>query len=245
MATKPASPSLQGGNALASGLVIGLLLYEGSGNPSDLSGNGNNGTLAGGASWTTDAAGNAVSCTGGGRIEVPFPAVASGDDFSLCVIHKPTTWPGGFTTLFDDSGRNWSTFFNTSGNLSFSGALVTIGGSEGMTAGSLWQYLYTRDRTGTSNGTAYVNGTQKNQANGSAFSASAVTLHFGGNPSGGGSTYNGIYDAIYLWNRVLSGAEITSLTSDPYQMFRPTGGGTPVGADALHYYREHVMRGAA
>jgi hypothetical protein len=245
MATKPASPSLQGGNALASGLVVGLMLGEGSGNPSDLSGNGHNGTLTGGASWTTDAAGNAISCTGGGSIQVPLPAVASGDDFSLCIIHKPTTWTSGFTTLLDDSGRVWSLFIDTSGNSSFSGLMIPIINSEGMTAGSLWQYLYTRDRSGTTNGTVYVNGTQKNVGYGGAGSTGVITVDFGGNPSGG-TSYDGIYDAIYLWNRVLSGAEITSLASDPYQMFRPAGGGgTPVGADALHYYREHVMRGAA
>src|SRR4051812_5817318 len=105
MATKPASPSLQAGNALASGLELGLLLAEGSGSTStDLTGNGHDATLSGGASWTTDAAGNAVACTGGGYLSIPWPALAMSTDFTLYVIHKPTTWTSGFTALFGGDG---------------------------------------------------------------------------------------------------------------------------------------------
>ncbi len=229
MATKPASPSLQVGNSLSTGLVVGLMLGEGSGSTStDLTGNGHDATLSGGASWTTDAAGNAVACTGGGALDVTLPAVASGDDFTLCIIHKPTTWPGGFTLLVDDSGRVWSDFFDTGGSRSFYGTLQAIGGHEAMSAGTLWQFVYTREATmggGGSTGIVYANGSQTDTGAGGLGAATSHAVSFGANPSGGGSTYDGLYDAIYLWNRALSGADVTSLQSDPYQMFRPSGGG--------------------
>lgn len=218
---------------------------EGSGTTStDLSGNGATGTLGGGASWTTDAAGNAVACTGGGNIQVAFPAVSSGESVTLLVIHKPTTWPGTFTALFDDAARQFSMFFNSIGNETFNGGAVFLyGGHEGMASGSLWQYLYVRDMSGGTS-TVYINGSSTDSGSAGIGTASAATLHFGDNPSTGGSTYDGLYDEICFWNRAISGAEITSLTADPYQMFRPAGGGSTVGADAMHYYRTHITRAA-
>ncbi len=226
MATKPGSPVLDGGNSLSAGLLVGLMLGEGSGGTStDLSGNGHTGTLTAGASWTTGASGNVVACTGGGYVSVPWPDTAGTDSFSFCVIHKPTTYPSGFTNLYTDGSGGWEIYLSTGGSMSFSSSMITIGGSEAMTTGTLWQYLYTRDRAGgvTTTGTVYVNGSQTNTGNSGTGSATSVTMKFGA-LQGSGANYDGIYDAIYLWNRVLTAPEIASLASDPYQMFR---GGTP------------------
>lgn len=223
LATKPASPALQGGNSLATGLSRYYLLNEGTGTSvTDYSTNAATGTLSGGASWTTDSAGNAVACTGGGNLQLPWPARGTNDDFTFLVIHKATSYPGGFTCLFDDTSRVWSVFLSTAGSLSFSGNMIIIGGHEAMTTGSLWQYLYTRDRSGSGNGTAYVNGTQTDQASGGISVASALTLHFGDNPSGGGSNYDGLYDLIAFWTRVLTPTEISAIATDPYAVVRPS-----------------------
>ena len=66
-----------------------------------------------------------------------------------------------------------------------------------MTTGTLWQYLYTRDRGVSGNGTAYVNGSQTDQGNGGIASAGALTMRFG-ILEGGGANYDGLYDAIYF-----------------------------------------------
>ncbi len=234
MATKPASPFLDGGNSLSTNLLVGLLLQEGTGNPVDLSGNGHNGTLGGGATWTTDAAGNAVACTGGGYISVPLPAISG--NFSLLIIHKVTSWPSLSTCLLDDTGRNWSLFVQDFGSIalvSFAGAMVPLNDPQDsgnpsflpITPGStLWQLLLVRSGTTL---TARVNGSTLGTVTAEA-TTSAVTTHFGDNPSGAGGNYDGVYDEICLWNRALSGGEITSLTSDPYQMFRGSLVATPV-----------------
>jgi hypothetical protein len=247
VATKPASPSLQGGNSLATGLARYWLLGEGSGtNVTDYSTNAATGTLNGGASWTTDASGNAVSCSGGGNLQLPFPAVTSGQDLSLLVIATPVTWPTTFNPLLDDSGRLWSLFFDTGGNVNFIAGTSVFSHpgnpATGLTTGSLWQLLQVRD-VGVSNQIiTYVNGSSVTTNGNSGGSASAATVHFGDNPSGGGANQNVVYNLVALWTRVLTGTEIAALATDPYAVVRPAGGGTPVGADAMQHYLAHVAR---
>lgn len=60
-----------------------------------------------------------------------------------------------------------------------------------------------------------------------------------------GQYANAKINQVAFWKRVLTSTERTSLyNSGSGLAFASWGGGsTPVGADALHYYREHVMRG--
>ncbi len=245
MATKPASPALQGGNSLSTGLVVGLMLGEGSGSTStDLSGNSATGTLTSGATWTTDAAGNAVACTGGQYLSVPWPAVASGDDYAFLCTLLPTSWPGGFTLSWDDTGRQWSLFFDTSGGLSFNGtmtAFISVPGN--LTAGTLWRSVITRVSAVCY---WYVNGSLlQTISSGLATTASATstTLHFG-DTTGAGSSFNGLYDEVCFWNaRGLSAGDVAALETDPYQMFRP-GAPPPALPPQSRFVRQAVNRAA-
>lgn len=139
-----------------------------------------------------------IRCTGGGEITIAMPAIAANVDFYLEFWHYPVTWPGAFTALLDDTAREWSVFFDTSGERSFDIGpcdVLNFSGTYGMTAGSWWCFAMTR--VGDA-GRAYVNGVQIGARTGvAANTAAAATLSFGGNPSGG-STYDGYYDGIRL-----------------------------------------------
>jgi hypothetical protein len=179
-------------------------LVRGGRNPHD-------GILTSGPTWVGNRGRSggygSLNCTGGSSVAIPLPAIGSNDHFSLVITHRPTTWPGGFTTLLDDSARNWSLFIDTSGNVSFTGTLLFLGGSLGMTAGSWWQFVAVR------NGSAgtlsyYVNGNLITSGSNSV-AVAATTVNFGSNSSGGGSNYNGCYDDISLYlNRILTAAEV-------------------------------------
>jgi hypothetical protein len=90
--------------------------------------------------------------------------------------------------------------------------LVTSGGNLGMTAGSWWHFCQTR-----SSGQAawYVNGRIVGSVVASTAFTSAVTINFGNNPSGGGSTYDGFYDDIRFYiDRGFDSAGVAALYQD-------------------------------
>lgn len=82
-------------------------------------------------------------------------------------------------------------------------------------------------RNGVLQASAEVTGTVNTDAN--------YALNIGrGAGAGSFRIWNdGIVAAVYLWNRVLSAAEIAALKADPYVMFRET-------ASTQHYYRRRL-----
>lgn len=161
-------------------------------------------TLASSPVWAVSPTSGRMSVrvTGGSSINAPNWANLVAGDFLIRVIHRPTSWPGTYTALFDKgtsgTARELSIFVDTSGNLSYGSVGDTSTGSggqvllttTGMTAGSWWDFVLTRSGSTCS---VYVNGLLKGTFTSSLTGAAASLLSFGANPSTGGSTYSGSY----------------------------------------------------
>lgn len=172
--------------------------------------------------WAHTLQGVAGAVTGGSSWDIPDHAVYS-EAVTIRVIHRPTTWPSGFTALFDKQAagdREASVFVDTNGDLSF----VEFGRSEfatkatGMAAGSVWDFVMTKETSATDVTAYYVNGLLK--ASGALVSGDPTSnsgvMSIGANPSGGGAAYNGSYLLFQAWTRVLTADDIWSLYLRPY-----------------------------
>jgi hypothetical protein len=167
---KPTPPiRLDGSHALAVGLTDCLVWNEGPGVPLNLGSGAPATTLTSTPTWVSTAQGIAGYSTGGSSFNIPDHGNIVAGDFAIRVLCFIQSWPANFTCLFDKgtgSGRELSTFFDTSGNIDFYGLGKSgTGGngqgiaiSTGMTAGSIWDFVETR--TG-STVTWYVNGVSK------------------------------------------------------------------------------------
>lgn len=157
------------------------------------------------------------------------------------VMHIPRTLPGAFTALLDvagtaGSGRILNIFFDTSGNISYRG----IGGGDGgavantygMTAGEVCDLVWVRafgDTTAGGNHTFYwyKNGVLNFSENGpspanwNSWPTDGYDFAAGGNPTGGGTVYDGQYLIIQCWDRALEANEIAWLHANPYGLVSP------------------------
>lgn len=231
-AAKPVFPMLQDGHPLAQHLEVGYVLSEGAGGVLyDKSRGGGAGSLNAGAAWSAGPEGAAVSCSGGGNFQIPFPAVGGDDGFALVITHQPTVWAGTYTALLDGDSRIWSIFIDTDGNNSYNGSMLPTPFSYnfGMATGSPWQFIYTRDRYNVV-GTYYVNGKAVTAAPAANNASPAATVHFGDNPSAGGTNYSGAYSCVLLFvhrspvgtypaTSPLSAGDVASLYAKPYALF--------------------------
>jgi len=162
--------------------------------------NGNNGTNSG-ATATTDKIDGSLYFDGasGWYLGLPFPAI-SGDWTLEMWLYQTSS--AAYLTIFDVSGRSICFFINaTTGNTSWSDGLLSgtlLTGSYtsgfGLTP-SAWHRLVFA-RTG-STCYWYVDGVEKCTLSNS-ITFTAKTVHFGDNPSTGGSLYPGKYDEIRL-----------------------------------------------
>lgn len=154
-------------------------------------------------------------------------------DMTVRVRHIPRSWPGGFTALLDaagtaGSGRILNIFVDTSGNIVYRG----VGGSDGsagantalMATGEVSDLVWVR-RIGTegvySRFQWYKNGRFLFAENGFAslsnlWPTTGHDFSCGGNPSGGGTAYDGQYLKVQVWSRALSPLEIQWLYANPY-----------------------------
>lgn len=155
-------------------------------------------------------------------------------DVTIRVVHIPRTWPGGYTCFLDGvgtatgSGRILNLFADTSGILIYRG----IGGSDGnatvgtltMPTGVVNDVVWVR-RMGIggvySTHDWYLNGKHVFTEPGFAGTANlwptdGHDISCGGNPSGGGTLYDGQYLKFQLWSRALSPNEILNLYANPY-----------------------------
>jgi len=149
------------------------------------------------------------------------------------VVHIPRTWPGGFTAVLDvagtaGSGRILNIFADTSGNISYRG----IGGADGsasantvgMELGQVNDLVYVRAFGDNTSGLThthywYLNGRlvhTEGGLSGVAWPTDGYDFAAGGNPTGGGSAYDGQYLQIQAWDRALGATEVAALYSNPY-----------------------------
>jgi hypothetical protein len=129
---------------------------------------------------------------------------------------------------------------------------VSITSSATLSASTWTHILVTRSgSSGAWTWKLYLNGSLDSTASDASNpSATGVTFVLGAYDNNS-ANYNGLLDEYGLWSVALGATDATNLYNGgsglAFSSFDAGGGGggVTVGADALHYYREHVMRGAA
>lgn len=147
-------------------------------------------------------------CTGGSGIFIPDPnrSVAA-SSFTFRLVFTPISWPGAFNSLLDDAGRTVSTFFDTTGAVSFAGGYWN-GALPLLTAGQRWDIIYVRNNADNSNST-YVNGILA--GTGATLTEFDVDFYLAYNVSSGGTSADVNYETMQIWDRALTASDVWNL----------------------------------
>src|SRR4051812_10928680 len=108
------------GHPLAAKLWDCLPLNECGGIPRDpIAPAANVPVFTGTPTWGAMPGGMGIYCTGGTSVDLLDRGNLAAGDFTIRLIFRPRSWPGGFTTIFDKgsggSSREMSLFVDTSG----------------------------------------------------------------------------------------------------------------------------------
>jgi glucose/arabinose dehydrogenase len=204
------------------GLVAGYTFDAGSGlTLADVSGNGNNGTISGGTSWTTGKYGGALSFNGStGRVSVPSsPSLGLSSAMTLMAWIQPTASQSGWRTIMQrQSDAYFLNASNDSGPLRPSGG-GTFGGDTSWVTGTTaspvnaWTHVALTYDGATLR--LYVNGTQvATGAASGAIQSSTNPLWIGGN-NPYGEYFQGLIDEARVYNRALSATDIQAAMNTP------------------------------
>lgn len=209
----------------SSGLVAAYNFNEGAGTTvTDLSGNGNTGTISG-ATWTTSGKfGKALVFNGtGAQVTVPNAAtlrLTTGMTLEAWVY--PTSTPNGWRAVIDKNLDGYYLMASTNvGNRPSVGG-TWVGGKQNTVGPSTlvvnaWTHLAATFDGATTR--LFVNGTQvAAQAQSTALANSTGTLQIGGD-SYPNEFFAGVIDEVRIYNRALSAAELQA------DMNSPAGGG--------------------
>lgn len=234
---KPRIAKLDLNNPLTKGLVFCVPLDEGGGNPRDIVNNqystlnSNNTNPA----WNSSGrAGNSVSNTAraGGFSDGQYnfannPAFEVGVNFTVSVLAYQSSFAAGINGLIGvdkNFGFSYSNF-QGEGNDWFSckywdaGGTIRRMGVAGAPSTGVWRnYAFTVVNSLPAN--IYYDGIAQSTSTGTGSQARDTTgiLRFGGY----GDLLNNWgsqIDVMWIWNRVLTQAELLSITRDPYQVF--------------------------
>lgn len=176
-----------------------------------------------GQSW----AGPGMYGTGGTKYATVTPDYTfnGATEYSFSFLYHAVTIPGAYTAMIEfgsntgsDTGRMFSLFIDTSGNISYliiGGAYIGtgIGFALGVTAGKTNRYTFTK----TSNVVAiYRDGTRLGTVTDfSYFNTPTPAWYLGYNVTGGGQHSNAIFNDLLVWhNRCLTPDDVRLLASD-------------------------------
>jgi hypothetical protein len=188
---------------------------------SDASGNGNNGTLNGGASFVAGQTTNALSLNGStGYVSMPAGVVSSLTDFTISAWVKLTT--SNTWNRVCDLGTGTSAYlFLTANSGNAPRFAIKNGGSEQQITGTsalptgTWVHLAVTLSGNT--GTLYVNGTAVATNTGITIKPTnlgSTTLNYIGRSQFLSDPYfNGLIDDFRIYGRALSSTEVSSLTN--------------------------------
>lgn len=248
---------LESRRLLAATLVAAYALDEGTGTTvSDLSGAGNNGTLAN-ATWATGKFGNALKFTGAANSMVTIP-----DSASLHLGSGMTLEAWVYPTSLTSPGGNWDAVVAKDHTGSSDDVSYALYGAQGTGTGPATHVLIGTDR-GTANVTAlplnqwtfiagtydgatlrtYVNGSQvASKSQTGTIQATTNPLHLGGDWSG--EMFTGLIDNVRIYNGALTAAQVQTDMNAPIAtvpdttpptvaMTAPAGGSTVSGTIAV------------
>jgi hypothetical protein len=198
---------------------------------------GHNGTLSQGAAFVTGGVqGNAVQFgdgNAGGYKSVDIPlsmmqALSAGgnNDFAVSLWLNPTDAFTNYETIFDSPGRHLSTWIHSSANGNGDRIYYAFGqpthaeGEQPFSPPPAWMtnawqhYVLSYDATAQQL-TAYRDGTQILSLTGVNAAGYNATWHIGGNPSTGGTSFDGLMDDVQVYNDPLTLAQVQFLFNNP------------------------------
>src|SRR4029077_20784752 len=212
--------ALAGGTAQAVGLVAAYAFSEGSGTAvTDLSGNGNHGTIVGTASWNAQGLfGGALAFNGNTLVQVPASASLNlTTAMTLEAWVNPSVTPTWWWDVIYKGDDNYFLMASSNADTPALGGTWPSGDDfttapSGLIPG-VWTHL-----AGTYDGSVarlYVNGVQVSTLPVSgALTSSSNPLQIGGD-SFFGQFFNGLIDEVRVYNRALSQAEIRTDMTTP------------------------------
>jgi chitodextrinase len=210
-----ASVSTPAGSALPQGLVVGYSFDAGSGTSvSDLSGNGNVGTIVG-ASWSAQGRYGGAMLFDGSSSTVRVASSSSlglSSGMTLSAWINPAASQSGWRTIVQRetdayflNASNDTGALRPSGGATLSGTTRWVSGPTASPVGSWTHVALTYDGAILR---VYVNGTQvATLAASGTIQSSSSPLWIGGN-SPYGEYFNGLIDDVRVYNRALTQAEI-------------------------------------
>lgn len=156
---------------------------------------------------------------GTNQVKSSFNPVAA--DYTVRIRHVPRNWPGTYTTPLDIcvGGTRYLSLFENGSQITYNQD-GGKGGSSSQPTGELSDFIWVRRlKNGTSTNLYYRNGkfqSSESGPTGTSWPTTGYTFGAGGNPSTGGSPYDGCYHIIEIWERELRVSEIQELWADPY-----------------------------
>jgi hypothetical protein len=186
--------------------------YPGSGTTwTDLSGNGNNGTLVNGVGYS-GSDGGSLSFDGSNDYITVSNVQPSTNDFTISVwVYKFNNTSNDYIWDFGSNGGTLSSGTSVSG-YGFRYYNVTLGTSSNMyTQGTIpdinkWYNVSITRNSGTS--TMYVNGSLITSSSGDTHNISSTTLYIGRYGGGTGYEHHGYISNFNIYNRALTASEI-------------------------------------
>lgn len=223
----PLGVQLNSGHWAATGLVGAWIMNEASGSIArDLSGCGNDGTLASDVTWATGVDGPSLS------FDSSTTAVVIGSDPSI-VFESPrhitiyavvdtTQSPTNADYIFGHSTEVILRVRNGIHVQMFLNSFTTNDNVEGATTTPIAERVHMAGTYDGINMKCFLNGLEDGSVvpTGS-YGPAAGTVRIGGTSASVSSAYNGLIHALYLYERALSPGEIGMMYQDPYCMFRP------------------------
>jgi hypothetical protein len=194
----------------------------------DSSGNGNNGTLRAGASWTAGKVGQyAVALTGGSNsfVTIPEPVVDTGQSFSVAAWVKLNTLDNWQTAVSIDGVNNSGFYLQWSKNFGTFAFSVVPSDAKNPQGQGVPAYVISKPETGiwyhlvgVYDGDLlklYVNGELQNEDEfATAWTAKGPTIigraKVNGSPT---DFFNGQIDDVRIYSGVLTDAEISDLAA--------------------------------
>src|SRR3989344_6090121 len=217
------------------GLVGNWRLDENSGtSTADVSGNSNNGTLTNGPTWTTGKLNSAVNFDGtNDRIAIGSDLIGTGAD-TISAWIKADSYGGGSFGRIESNGQTLF-YVNNIDGANIPGLRFTSNGANNIAdsaAGSIqlstWYHVVaTRNSSGVAN--IYINGVLSGAANQNSGTPGAGTtnVQIGGRTSDDARNFDGLIDEVRVYNRVLTGTEISDLynatSTNPSVKLRKSG----------------------
>lgn len=203
--------------AKLAGLLGHWKMDEGSGTTAaDSSGQANNATLAGGASWTTDCAGNnnALLTNGAGGIAQTASAFTPPDEGTVAFWLRSTGAPAGTARILG-LGGDWEIRQGTDGRLISDlcgDGSTTIGTTTALTEVGHWYHVAINFDSADDTYAIYVDGQlEKSGTNPSAMSQQAAAVLSFGTRTGSTEYWSGALRDMRIYNRKLFPYEIAQL----------------------------------